>query len=75
VPSVTGASYEGDPLDGTVQYLGEAPYWQGDGETVAVVDDSETGEARTEGVPDAEVRGPDEPGQATLDDFQREWSV
>jgi hypothetical protein len=72
---VSERTYEGDSLDGTVQYLGEAPYWQRDGKTVDVVDDEETGEVRTEGVPNAEVRGPDEPGQSTLADYTREWSV
>jgi hypothetical protein len=73
---VSERTWEGDPLDGTVQYLGEAPYWRSDdGETVAVVDDEETGEVRTEDIPDAEVRGPDEPGQSTLTDYTREWSL
>jgi hypothetical protein len=69
-----GASYDGPALDGTYQHISEV-YSDPDGETVHVVNDAEAGEVRTEGVPDAEIRGPDEPGQATLDDFQREWSV
>jgi hypothetical protein len=69
-----GASYDGPALDGSMQPISEAPYWS-DGETVDVVDDEETGEVRTEDIPDAEVRGPDDPGQATLDDFQRGWSA
>jgi len=70
-----GASYDGPALDGSMQPISEAPYWQGEGETVDVVDNTETGEARTENVPDSEVSGPDEPGQATLDDFQRGWTA
>ena len=69
-----GASYDGPALDGTYTHLSEV-YSDPDGETVAVVDDAAAGEVRTEGVPDGEVRGPDEPGQTTLADFQREWSV
>jgi hypothetical protein len=69
-----GASYDGPPLDGTYRHISKV-YADPDGETVAVVDDAEAGEVRTEGVPDIEIRGPDEPGQATLADFQREWSV
>lgn len=36
------ASYEGPPLDGTYQPISEAPHWQGDGETVDVVDGQST---------------------------------
>jgi hypothetical protein len=63
--------YEGPAVDETVQYLGEAPYWQGDGETVAVVDDTETGEISTEAVPepDGGAERPDVEGQSTWDDW------
>lgn len=64
--------YRGSPLDGTVQHLSEAPYWQGEGETVDVVDDEPAGEERVEGVPTPGDEGPDEPGQSTLDDWG--WS-
>lgn len=69
--------YDGDPLDGTVQYLGEAPYWGGDGETVAATDREPEGEVETEGVPmvgddgrdddRGEVERPEQTGQTTLD--------
>lgn len=63
-------SFEGEPIDGTVQHLGEASYWQDkDGETVAVADDAPDGEATVENVP-VPARGPDEPGQSTLDDWR-----
>jgi hypothetical protein len=61
---------DGVGIDGTVQHLSEAPHWQDDGETVDVVDDTETGEETTEGVDAA--RRPDEPGQSTWDDWG--WS-
>lgn len=32
-------SYDGDPVDGTVQYISEAPHRQDDGKTVDIVDD------------------------------------
>jgi hypothetical protein len=63
--------YEGAAVDGTVQYLGEAPYWQGDGETVDVVNDTETGEVTTEGV-NLDPQ-PETSGQTTLDEW--EWSA
>jgi len=69
---VTGASYEGGPLDGTVQYIGEAPHWQGDGETVDVVDDEPTGEETAENVPvpDGGTERPDVDGQSTWGDWE-----
>lgn len=69
---VSGRSYDGPPVDGTVQHLSEAPHWQGEGETVDVVDDEPTGEETVEGVP-AFDDGPDEPGQSRLDDWR--WSA
>jgi len=70
---MAGREYDGPAVDGTVQYLGEAPYWQGDGETVGVVDDTETGAVTTEGVPEPDPR-PETSGQTTLDEFVG-WSV
>lgn len=66
--------YQGPALDGTVQYITEAPAWQGEGETVTVVDDAETGEVSAEDVPvpDGGER-PDHGGQTTLDEWG--WSV
>jgi hypothetical protein len=66
---MSGRSYEGPALDGTVQYLGEAPYHQGDGETVDVVDDEPTGEETTTNVPDLTPDRPDIDGQSTWDDW------
>ena len=64
--------YEGSALDGTVQYISEAPHWQGDGETVDVVDDGTAGEETVEDVPvpDADDRRPDVEGQTTVDDWR-----
>jgi len=66
-------SYQGPALDGTVQTLDEAPYWQGDGETVDVVDDTPVGEESTENVPVPEptpgVTRPDAGGQTTWSDW------
>jgi hypothetical protein len=72
---VSGRSYDGPALDGTVQYISEAPHWQGDGETVDVVDDEPTGEETVEDVPvpDAGDRRPDVEGQTTLEDWG--WSA
>lgn len=71
---MSGANYDGPALDGTVQYLSEAPHWQGDGETVDVFDDEPTGEETVEDVPvpDGGDRRPDVEGQTTLDDWG--WS-
>lgn len=65
-------SYDGPPVDGTVQHISEAPHWQGDGETVAVVDDREVGEETVENVPEPDPR-PDGEGQTTLDEWG--WSL
>lgn len=66
--------YDGPPLDGTVQHISEAPYWNNKGETVDVIDDEPAGEETTENVPDpiSDDRGPSGSGQATLDDYG--WS-
>ena len=68
---MAGRDYDGPAVDGTVQYLGEAPYWQGEGETVDIVDDTGTGEVTTEGV-DLDPQ-PETDGQTTLDEW--EWSA
>jgi len=71
---VASRSYDGFALDGSYQTIDEAPYWQGDGETVNVVDDRlEGGDERTENVPvpDGGQR-PDVDGQSTLSDWG--WS-
>jgi hypothetical protein len=75
VVGVSKRSYEGPSLDGSVQYLSEAPYWQGTGETVEVIDDAPAGEETVEDVPspDDGVTRPDETGQTTLDDWR--WSA
>ncbi|QLH77472.1 hypothetical protein HZS55_09260 [Halosimplex rubrum] len=69
---MSGRSYDGPAIDGSVQYISEAPYWQGDGETVDVVDDSELGEERTENVPmpDGGAERPDVDGQSTWADWE-----
>lgn len=65
--------YDGPALDGNEQYLSEAPHWQGDGETVEVVDDTDAGEERTENVPTTTSRSPEATGQSTFDDWG--WSA
>jgi hypothetical protein len=65
---MSGRSYEGPALDGTVQYLGDAPHWQGEGETVDVVDDTPVGEETVENVPDLQARS-DVEGQSTWSDW------
>jgi len=69
---------DGVGIDGRVQQLSEAPYWQDDdGETVDVVDDTETGEISAENVPQPpqspDERRPDADGQTTLDEWG--WSA
>ena len=70
------ASYDGPALDGTYQHISEV-YADPDGETVAVVDDAEAGEVRTEGVPvpggGAQRPDVDEGRQTRLDEW--EWSA
>lgn len=66
---MSSRKYSGAPVDGTVQYLGEAPHWQGDGETVDVTPD-DSGQITTEGVPDVGgVERPDVEGQSTWADW------
>lgn len=60
---------DGIEIDASVQYLAEAPHWQGEGETVDVVDDEPTGEETTENVPTPGAERPDVEGQSTLDDW------
>ena len=70
---VSQRSYRGPALDGTYQSINEAPHWQGDGETVDVVDDTPLGEERTENVPiPKDPEPPDREGQTTLDEWG--WS-
>jgi hypothetical protein len=69
---VSSRRYQGPALDGTVQHLSEAPHWQGDGETVDVVDDrDDPGDDRVENVPTpaAAVEPPERDGQSTWDDW------
>jgi len=71
---MSGRSYSGPPLNGGYQSISEAPYWQGDGETVDVVDDEPVGEQTTEGVPEPDPQpDPETSGQTTLDDWG--WSA
>lgn len=65
-------TYEGKPLDGTEQYISEAPYWQDeDSETVYVTPPEPQGEERTENVPvpDEQPDPPERTGQTTLADW------
>ena len=66
--------YEGPALDTVVQYLSEAPYWQGEGETVDVVGDEEVGQETAGNVPMPDGGEADLEGQTTLEDFGG-WSV
>lgn len=66
-------SYEGPALDGTVQYISEAPHWTDDGETVDIVDDEldSVGEESVEDVPVPDgCDRPDTAGQTTWDDWR-----
>ena len=64
---------EGVDIDATYQHISEAPAYQDpDGETVGVVDDTETGESTAENVPVPDGGNPDVPdveGQSTLADW------
>lgn len=65
-------SVEGDlAVDGGYQHIAEAPAYNNDGETVDVVDDTETGEVTAENVPTVAPRTevPDVDGQSTWDDW------
>ena len=73
---MTRRSYEGPDLDGTVQYISEAPVWSADGETVDAPGD-DTRDAGTEAIEN--VPSPDDDrspettyGQNSLDEFG--WS-
>lgn len=72
---MSGASYNGPALDGTVQFITERPELdeddQDDGETVYCTPAEQPGEERTENVPVPEVE-PDAEGQTSLDDWG--WS-
>jgi hypothetical protein len=70
---VTRRAYDGPALDGTVQYLAEAPALQadGDGETIAATP-APDGEIVAENVPVPEASNDETAaptGQATLVDF------
>jgi len=66
--------YDGPPLDVTGQHITEAPYWQGEGETVDVIGGEKTGEETYENVPTPEDDpDPETVGQTTLEDWG--WSV
>jgi hypothetical protein len=59
--------WDGGAIDGRDQYLGDAPYWNGDGETVDVTD-SDEGQVTTENVP-----GPsEEPAADSTDESETE---
>jgi hypothetical protein len=77
VSSVSSREYEGPAVDGTDQYLSEAPHWNDDGETVDVVDDDPESEVSAENVPmppsSPDERRPDVDGQSTWDDWR--WSA
>lgn len=65
-------SYDGSALDVSYQYIGEVPYWQGEGETVYATDPEDPGEERTENVPVPEKpERPDVDGQSTIEDWSR----
>jgi len=71
-----GRKYDGPAVDGTVQYITERPELDKQAEDIIYATDPEDGgeiatEGVPEGVPKGEVQGPDEPGQATLDEFCR----
>ncbi|UIP00306.1 hypothetical protein Hbl1158_02745 [Halobaculum sp. CBA1158] len=70
---MSGRSYEGPALDGTVQYITERPAALGsDGETVDATPDP-AGREETVGVPELEAAGdverPDTRGQTTWTDW------
>jgi len=44
--------WDGGAIDGRDQYLADAPYWNGDGETVDGTDPNAAGQVTTENVPD-----------------------
>lgn len=74
---MSSRQYDGPALDGRVQYIGEAPRWDDDAETIDVVDDDPVGEVTAENVPTPpatrDERRPDVDGQTTLDDWG--WSA
>ncbi len=75
---MSGRSYEGAPLDGTVQYITERPELEKQAEDVVYATDPEDiGEERTEGVPeigdDQDVERPAVDGQTSFEDWG--WST
>lgn len=63
--------YDGDPIDGTVQWITERPSIGEEAKGVVYATEPEQGEERTEKVP--VPQRPDEEGQSTLDDWG--WSA
>jgi hypothetical protein len=61
--------WDGGAIDGRDQYISDAPYWSGDGETVDVTDPDATGEVTAENVPGpSEESGADETDESENDD-------
>jgi len=63
--------WDGGAIDGRDQYLADAPYWNGDGETVDGTDPDAAGEVTTENVPDPGA----EPGADGTDESETETSA
>jgi hypothetical protein len=66
---VSGREVRGVEIDATMQPISEAPYWQGDGETVDATGEPE-GTVTTENVPDLGAERPDVEGQSTWADWE-----
>lgn len=62
-------SAEGIEVSGSAQTIDEAPYWQGDGETVYATEPEPAGEERTVGEPVLPDGGEEPVGQTTLEDW------
>ncbi|MDJ1431480.1 hypothetical protein [Halostagnicola sp. A-GB9-2] len=74
---MSGRSYDGPALDGTVQYITERPELDKEAESVVYATEPEpVGQERTEGVPEIdseqEVDRPDVDGQSSFEDWG--WS-
>jgi len=69
---VSRRQYDGDPIDGTVQWITERPSIEDDADDIVyATDPEESGQETTENVP--VPQRPDEAGQSTLDDWG--WSA
>jgi len=68
---VSRRQYDGDPIDGTVQWITERPSIEEKADEVVYATEPEQGEERAENVP--VPKRPDEEGQSTLDDWG--WSA